>query len=161
MYGWCSCLHRKFRNGAWRPRAAFQDRVLSFEDRIIYIDVIMFSSDEYGASECVQWCTWSIKLFFLKGTKHTKPKMAACLPENSRWPLFVKHCMSIPIHKCIDRPNALIIGRDAIFLKIFVIPGGIRPHKIQLGGYICHPSKSKSKVPWNNLHILAKLLHAV
>ena len=35
-----SCLHRKFRNGAWRPRAAFQDRVLSFEDRIIYIDYI-------------------------------------------------------------------------------------------------------------------------
>ena len=33
-----SCLHCKFRNGAWRPRAAFQDRVLSFEDRIIYID---------------------------------------------------------------------------------------------------------------------------
>ena len=34
-----SCLHRKFRNGAWRPRAAFKDRVLSFEDRIIYIDL--------------------------------------------------------------------------------------------------------------------------
>ena len=34
-----SCLHCKFRNGAWRPRAAFQDRVLSFEDRIIYIDI--------------------------------------------------------------------------------------------------------------------------
>ena len=32
-----SCLHCTFRNGAWRPRAAFQDRVLSFEDRIIYI----------------------------------------------------------------------------------------------------------------------------
>ena len=31
-----SCLHCTFRNGAWRPRAAFQDRVLSFEDRIIY-----------------------------------------------------------------------------------------------------------------------------
>ena len=30
-FGYC-----KFRNGAWRPRAAFQDRVLSFEDRIIY-----------------------------------------------------------------------------------------------------------------------------
>ena len=34
-----SCLHCKFRNGAWRPRAAFQDKVLSFEDRIIYIDI--------------------------------------------------------------------------------------------------------------------------
>ena len=33
-----SCLHCKFRNGAWCPRAAFQDRVLSFEDQIIYID---------------------------------------------------------------------------------------------------------------------------
>ena len=36
-----SCLHCKFRNGAWRPRAAFQDRVLSFEDRIIYINCIV------------------------------------------------------------------------------------------------------------------------
>ena len=36
-----SCLHCKFRNGAWRPRAAFQDRVLSFEDRIIYIDHVI------------------------------------------------------------------------------------------------------------------------
>ena len=30
LYCWCmvdSCLHCKFRNGAWRPRAAFQDRV--------------------------------------------------------------------------------------------------------------------------------------
>ena len=34
-----SCLHCKFRNGAWRPRAAFQDRLLSFEYRIIYIDL--------------------------------------------------------------------------------------------------------------------------
>ena len=33
-----SCLHCKFRYGAWRPRADFQDRVLSFEDRNIYID---------------------------------------------------------------------------------------------------------------------------
>ena len=39
-----SCLHCKFRNGAWRPRAAFQDRVLSFEDRIIYIDCVHASS---------------------------------------------------------------------------------------------------------------------
>ena len=39
---WCkvdSCLHCKFCNGAWRPRAAFQDSVLPFEDRIIYIDI--------------------------------------------------------------------------------------------------------------------------
>ena len=27
-----SCLHCKFRNGAWRPRAAFHDSVLRFED---------------------------------------------------------------------------------------------------------------------------------
>ena len=35
-----SCLHCKFRNSAWLPRAAFQDRVLSFEDRIIYINIL-------------------------------------------------------------------------------------------------------------------------
>ena len=40
-----SCLHCKFCNGAWRPRAAFQDRVLSFEDRIIYIEVKTVSNE--------------------------------------------------------------------------------------------------------------------
>ena len=38
-----SCLRCKFCNGAWRPRAAFQDRVLSFEDRIIYIDYVLYN----------------------------------------------------------------------------------------------------------------------
>ena len=41
FYCWCkvdSCLHCKFRNGAWRTRAAFQDSVLTFEDWIIYKD---------------------------------------------------------------------------------------------------------------------------
>ena len=33
-----SCLHCKFRNGAWRPRAAFQDSEFPNEDRIIDID---------------------------------------------------------------------------------------------------------------------------
>ena len=33
-----SCLHCKFRNGAWRPRAAFQDSESPKEDRIIDID---------------------------------------------------------------------------------------------------------------------------
>ena len=36
-----SCLHCKFRNGAWRPRAAFQDSEFPNEDRIIDIDVGM------------------------------------------------------------------------------------------------------------------------
>ena len=35
-----SCLHCKFRNGAWRPRAAFQDSESPNEDRIIDIDVV-------------------------------------------------------------------------------------------------------------------------
>ena len=33
-----SCLQCKFRNGAWRPRAAFRDSVVTFENAIIYID---------------------------------------------------------------------------------------------------------------------------
>ena len=42
LYCWCkvdSCLHCKFRNGAWRTRAAFQDSALTFEDWIIYKDI--------------------------------------------------------------------------------------------------------------------------
>ena len=46
-----SCLHCKFRNGAWRPRVAFQDRVLSFEDRIIYID------GQYDDQDSLSICT--------------------------------------------------------------------------------------------------------
>ena len=34
------CFHCKFRNGAWRPRADCRDSVVTFENRIIYIDVI-------------------------------------------------------------------------------------------------------------------------
>ena len=41
--------------------------------------------------------------------------------------IFEKLYMSIPIHKCIDRSNPLGTGRDVIFLKIFVIPGGNTP----------------------------------
>ena len=48
-----SCIHCKFHNGAWRTRAAFQDRVLWIEDRIIYIDEhnfyssVLFYSDDF------------------------------------------------------------------------------------------------------------------
>ena len=56
-----SCLHCKFRNGAWRPRAAFQDRVLSFEDRIICIDVYACSPvvkcDLFKAFCCNMYCS--------------------------------------------------------------------------------------------------------
>ena len=48
-----------------------------------------------------------------------------------------------------------------LFKDICNSRGEYAPHKIQLGGYICHPSKSKWEVLVNNLYILAKLLHAV
>ena len=35
-----SCLHCKFRNGEWRPRATFRDSVVTFDNAIIYIDDI-------------------------------------------------------------------------------------------------------------------------
>ena len=95
--------------------------------------------------------------------------------------IFVKLYMSIPIHRSIDRSNPLRIGGDAIFLKIFLIPGGeCIPTNSSGGGYICPfqiygnappqipvegdtsvPSKSKWEILRNNLHHLAKLLHAV
>ena len=62
-----SCLHCKFRNGAWRPCAAFQDRVLSFEDRIIYIDhgtYYMHWSNQtiqYHATYYMHWSNQTIK----------------------------------------------------------------------------------------------------
>ena len=43
---------------------------------------------------------------------------------------FEKLHMSLPIHRCIDISNTLRIDGDAIFLKIFVIPGGMRPPQI-------------------------------
>ena len=77
--------------------------------------------------------------------------------------IFVKLYMSLPIHICIDLSNPLIIYRDSIFLKIFVIPGGNAPPKKsnEGGGLFCHPSESKWEVPRTNPHHLAKLLHAV
>ena len=38
-----SCLHCKFRNRAWRPRAAFQDSVVRFENAIIYKDLVQIA----------------------------------------------------------------------------------------------------------------------
>ena len=70
--------------------------------------------------------------------------------------IFVKLYTSLPIHRCIELSNPSRIVRDAIFLKIFVIPGGnATPHKLQRGGYFCPPSKSKWVVPRNNPHYLA------
>ena len=50
LLGYClrqvdSCLHCKFRNGAWRPRAAFQDSEFPNEDRIIDIDMCSLDGD--------------------------------------------------------------------------------------------------------------------
>ena len=64
--------------------------------------------------------------------------------------VFVKLYMSLPIHRCIYLSNPLRIYRDSIFLKIFVIPGGMRPPKNPTGGLFCHPPKSKWEVPGNN-----------
>ena len=75
--------------------------------------------------------------------------------------IFVKLYMSLPIHRSIDLSNPLRIYRDSIFLKIFVIPGEMRPLTNPTGGFFCHPSKSKWEVPRNIPHHLAKLLHAV
>ena len=41
--------------------------------------------------------------------------------------IFVKLYTSLPIHRCIDLSNPSRIDRDAIFLKIFEIPGGNAP----------------------------------
>ena len=61
-----------------------------------------------------------------------KVKMAA---------IFVNFYMSLPIHRCIDLSNPLRIDRDAIFFKIFVIPGGMPPpHKI-------HPGDTSATLP--------------
>ena len=73
--------------------------------------------------------------------------------------IFVKLYTSLPIYTCKDLSNPSRIDRDAIFLKIFVIPGGnaMRPPQIPTGGYFCPPSKSKWEVPRNNPHHFAKL----
>ena len=48
--------------------------------------------------------------------------------------IFVKLYTSLPIHRCIELSNPSRIVRDAILLKIFVIPGGnATPHKFQRG----------------------------
>ena len=48
--------------------------------------------------------------------------------------IFVKLYTSLPIYRCKDLSNPSRIDRDAIFLKIFVIPGGnAPPHKFQRG----------------------------
>ena len=60
-----SCLHCKFRNGAWRPRAAFQDRVLSFEDRIIYIDVYINKLSESLSKLPVSGCCSNTVVYHL------------------------------------------------------------------------------------------------
>ena len=92
------------------------------------------------------------KYIFLKRSKNTKSKMAACLRGNSRWPLFlVKLYMSLPIQRCIDLSNPLRMYRDSIFLKLFVILGGnalpkksnggifLPPFQIEVGGAKEHP----------------------
>ena len=43
-----NCLHCKFRNGAWRPRAAFQDSEFPNEDRIIDIDYMVSVGERTG-----------------------------------------------------------------------------------------------------------------
>ena len=52
---------------------------------------------------------------------------------------FVKLYVSIPIHRCIDLSNPLRIDRDAIVLKIFVIPGEIRPPQNPAEGILLPP----------------------
>ena len=48
--------------------------------------------------------------------------------------IFVKLYTALPIYRCKDLSNPSRIDRDAIFLKIFVIPGGnAPPHKFQQG----------------------------
>ena len=62
-----SCLHCKFRNGAWRPRAAFQDSEFPNEDRIIDIDysTIVANINSFVLTEkipmcvCTRWCDYS------------------------------------------------------------------------------------------------------
>ena len=72
--------------------------------------------------------------------------------------IFVKLYTSLPIYRCKDLSNPSRIDRDAIFLKIFVIPGGnAPPPQIPTGDTSAPPSKSKWEVPGNNPHHLAKL----
>ena len=78
-----SCLHCKFRNGAWRPRTAFQDRVLSFEDRIIYIHIDNAANIIFNYSNsCVVHCVASILARGLYGLR------------NKNW------IMILGLHKC-------------------------------------------------------------
>ena len=59
-----SCLHCKFRNGAWRPRAAFQDSECPNEDRIIDIDYKILLKG-YSRPICL-YCIWNSLLKLLK-----------------------------------------------------------------------------------------------
>ena len=53
--------------------------------------------------------------------------------------IFIKLYTSLPIQRHIDLSNTSRIDRDAIFLNIFVIPGGNAPPPPQIptGGYFC------------------------
>ena len=53
--------------------------------------------------------------------------------------IFVKLYTSLPIYRCKDLSNPLRIDRDAIFLKIFVIPGGNAPPPTNSNGGILLP----------------------
>ena len=53
--------------------------------------------------------------------------------------IFVKLYTSLPIHRYIDLSNPLRIDRDAIFINIFVIPGGNTPPTNSNGGILLPP----------------------
>ena len=99
---------------------------------------------------------------FLKGPKIHKIQDGGMFTLKFKMAaIFVKLYMSLPIHRCIYLSNPLRIYRDSIFLKIFVIPGGMRPPKKSNGGIALPPFQIEVGGTREQPHHLAKLLHAV
>ena len=59
-----SWLHCKFRNGAWRPRAAFQDSEFPNEDRIIDIDGLISLKQYIGTLPQLSFWVQGYELMF-------------------------------------------------------------------------------------------------